>query len=907
MSSREYIGVVIERDDHRLVVRYNTPDLKDAEIPRETALLANEDLPDSPFWVHVDTFDDGHVVSSPQGGEGAWVSAVVSRAKVVGPPTNRRIELTSGATIDPESLGLTDDRRANLAARHGLFVLSRSGGIEAVIANCPGGLDGVLAEANRLDQEDRKKSERTRAREAQRVADEKRRREEADQQQLQEQRANGELFINPYTFVPFPTGEASEVCPRAEAVGHDKLAPDRLAGKVSVTWTCVSPMLIREDDVLPDGTARINGSGVKGSVRSLHETLAGGCLRVLTDDFRPVYRDVAKARGHEDRWKLVEVASTNDSGQPATLRIFDDVIWIDLRKYQAFLSATRPGRLPRTGDRFQIQPGRIQNDKSSKRRVRSEDAFSRAPGERGDPSTYVLMLTDTRARQTGKGGGQKSQRPNGPPPIWMPAGRDAANTQTVACTDAYREYRIAADGAHDVRKVQNGSPTQGDLVDVFEPGETGGTAIGQRQQVQRTLPVGTILWALVQPGTPTAISKFSRSVLWRHVEKSSLGERVRPPLHACTGRNPDAPTGGDADHPWLCPTCRIFGHAETTERKIEEGKGQNNSANENQTSYAAHVRFGPGSPIDVSKLKSIELAPLGAPRPGAGQMYLDSGVKRGKTMQAKKEHRPLREWGAWQGNDTRMMRGRKYYWPADADKQAFPRYKRPPLDKKRPPLGDGVVSRGRLVPTGTTFESTVWFENLNKAELGGLLAALQPSLLLEPYRPPGPDADESPREELVTRLAGGKPFGLGQVRATLKVEVHKASRYAAPPQTDTAEPAYPNQALIAECVAEFEASVPEVIRGSSETDGIWPDLAAVLDPGHVDPSIVWYPPGEKWPDGSADDGWSPSKQFDESFRFFKMTDGSSVEGHSLPYLPPPREPHQEMPIRIRPPKSGARR
>ena len=100
-------------------------------------------------------------------------------------------------------------------------------------------------------------------------------------------------FVNPYTMVPSaPPG-------RGAPPGHDSLGRDRLAGWIELTITARTPLLLghREDGgapallVAPDGSVVIPGSSLHGAVRSLHETLAGGCLRVLAATDVPVHRD----------------------------------------------------------------------------------------------------------------------------------------------------------------------------------------------------------------------------------------------------------------------------------------------------------------------------------------------------------------------------------------------------------------------------------------------------------------------------------------------------------------------------------------------------------------------------------------------------------------------------------------
>ena len=92
--------------------------------------------------------------------------------------------------------------------------------------------------------------------------------------------------IKPYDFVPFPQEDGRAICLRSEPPGHHRLESDAYSGVVNIRWTSLSPVVLPV--VLPDGervsdVVQFPGSTAKGAVRSLHETLVGGCLRVIDD------------------------------------------------------------------------------------------------------------------------------------------------------------------------------------------------------------------------------------------------------------------------------------------------------------------------------------------------------------------------------------------------------------------------------------------------------------------------------------------------------------------------------------------------------------------------------------------------------------------------------------------------
>src|ERR1700733_6147709 len=99
-------------------------------------------------------------------------------------------------------------------------------------------------------------------------------------------------FINPYTFVPLPAAIA-----RSAPSGHHCAGPVHVSGAMTVEWTLQTPLLLPQaHPAVRAGQVVVPGSSVKGALRSLHETLMGGCLRVVDEEFVPVYRQPAVAK-----------------------------------------------------------------------------------------------------------------------------------------------------------------------------------------------------------------------------------------------------------------------------------------------------------------------------------------------------------------------------------------------------------------------------------------------------------------------------------------------------------------------------------------------------------------------------------------------------------------------------------
>jgi hypothetical protein len=168
-----------------------------------------------------------------------------------------------------------------------------------------------------------------------------------------------------------------------------------------------------------------------------------------------------------------------------------------------------------------------------------------------------------------------------------------------------------------------------------------------------------------------------------------------------------------------------------------------------------------------------------------------------------------------------------------------------------------------LIPAGTTFRGRVAFDNLSMADLGSLLAALDPRKLADAQEG-GSDEDWS---GTVTSVGGGKPFGFGAVTIDVEeLEAQEASvRYlgSSGSQVDQVQ-----------AVRAFRGSVP---AGALVA---WPALCHALAFGFVPDELVWYPPGS---------GAKGSQDYDKSFEFFARTNGLSLsrEDHMLVTLPDP--------------------
>lgn len=661
-------------------------------------------------------------------------------------------------------------------------------------------------------------------------------------------------FVNPYTFV---SNVASPT--RHRPAGHAAMGEDRFSGTLEVTVTARTPLLIggfsaegAEVKGLPrrqDGTVMIPGSGLMGPVRSLHEALTGSCLRIVDTERVPVHRHPVNAeltRG----LVLAVVDEVDGEGRARSVRLCGD--WVKIPKVLLLGNGGNDADLPWTGDQMDFEPG--DHKAGDALRVSDEEhSTGFGPGELSESRTrrmgpvtedcWVLLMTDTNARSP--------QGKNGrPAPVQFAAGRTGPDATRCKISDlAWEDYLKAVEGADDLRTASlkeagfasGEEPRWGtappEYADVWWPprsdsgdapaasGRSGqGQKIGRRLRARSYLHVGQPVWVRVADGE---VSEIRLSLYWRYLGGKTVGERLGE-AQPCT------------DPENLCWSCRMFGSADTGGRE-ETGFAV-------QHSYRGHVRIddllatGPVAPI------TWELAPLASPKPGAGQFYLDNSAVAGSARIAKKDTEPAATWGSIADEQrTRPVRGRKFYWRTETD--ADPSTKKPERGRRRPHQSEAMSDKVSLIPAGTSFTGRVAFDNLDAAEYGSLLAALEPRLL--------GGAGESSWDRSVISVGGGKPFGFGSVAIDVgRVSLQTAAqRYLGEPG-----PELPGKA---EAVEAFLNTVTEAARVT------WSALRHALEFGFIDDAKVWYPPG----DGSRGD-----QDYDKSFEFFSHTTGLRLQG-----------------------------
>jgi hypothetical protein len=671
-------------------------------------------------------------------------------------------------------------------------------------------------------------------------------------------------FVNPYTFVSqVPVPE------RRRPAGHAAMGAGRFSGVLEVTLTARTPLLIggfsaedAEVQGLPrrhDGTVMIPGSGLMGAVRSVHEALTGSCLRVVDTEWVPVHRHPVNT-DETDGLVMAVVDEVDGDGRARSVRLCND--WVKLAKELLPGIGGPDGELPQAGDQLWFAPGAHAAGDSL--RVRGEGQPSGiAPGEisrtrrmaRISEDCWVLLLTDTNARTVRRRDGK-------PVPVRFAAGRVGPDARRCGIPDpAWDNYRKTVAGTDDLRTAMlikagfpsgiepKWDPSRVEYADVWWPprGDTeGGQAakatnapgrgesrpgqqeqrqmVGRRLRARSYLHAGQPVWVRV---SGSEVTEIRLSLYWRYQGNRTVGDRLGA-AKPCT------------DPEKLCWSCRMFGSADT------DGRQETDLAV--QHAYRGHVRVddllatGPVEAVDW------KLAPLASPKPGAGQFYLDNSAVPGSARIAQRDTKPASAWGSIADRQqARPVRGRKFYWRTETD--AGPDEKPPSRGRRRAHQSEAMSATVSLIPAGTVFRGRISFDNLDAAEYGSLLAALDPRILGQ--------ADESGWEKAVTSVGGGKPFGFGSVT----VDVRRVStETAAQRYLGQAQPEPPGET---EAVRAFAETVPGAARAT------WAALRHALEFGFIDDAKVWYPPG------TGDRG---SQDYDKSFEFFARTTGVRLSG-----------------------------
>ena len=353
-------------------------------------------------------------------------------------------------------------------------------------------------------------------------------------------------------------------------------------------------------------------------------------------------------------------------------------------------------------------------------------------------------------------------------------------------------------------------------IDVFR----GKTKLGQARGNKHALEPGSVIWVKVCDGEVTAI-KLSQ--FWRERSKHYLEQRIPKETHPCD------------ENLRLCPSCSVFGSADTLNDQADTDERRREG---DQRSYAAHVRFGSAVGIDLQG-DEVTLAPLGQPHLGAGLTYLEP-----TPSAPTPKSRDMRQ-SRWDSDGTqkRQLRGRKFYWHSNPERQLDHLQHTqgvgnvPGRHLKREHHGAEMCTKAQLVTRGT-FRQTITFDGLDRFGVASLLAALQPGRLLGDGK-------------FALHLGRGKPLGLGSVTAEITAAriTTVAARYGDKAETPL-ETFVIDPAEVKDRCGDLDA-VHEGARKVLRLDGLGENWWKVT-----------YPTTQPWRQFG-------SKEFDESFKFFK--------------------------------------
>lgn len=652
------------------------------------------------------------------------------------------------------------------------------------------------------------------------------------------------VFVNPYTFIGFP----SEVR-REKPIGH---APTReeakalYSGTLRVKWRLASPLAIPADGSWGLGEdnkcagqrsaeIRIPGASVKGAVRSVHEALFAGCLRIVDPEYTPVYRDLMST-ALTDGWRFAVVMTPdvnveNDDGATAKVMLCGDVGWVDGADVKKAFQDL--GRLPRTGDFVQPEDrpdgkGRktyrsVTNPQLADRGDNFIDEFKKAL----DKKLSVILVTDTAARDDKK------------PYYWAAAQPNEKNGLRVVSRQALRSFRQKLRGArHDSPAFENDSPA---FENVYWPppqgrGCSGGEPVAQRRSVDGWLRRGDVIWVKLDDRGCEVID-IKLSLGWRSPaggKRPKLRDRVPERAMPCH----------EADR--LCLSCTVFGSIDPNAKTRDDGR---------QDSYGGHVRFGDaiGNCNQQDWELDVELAPLGTPHPGAGMYYLTPITAQEMRGKLERPDLPTR-WDSVAGElKPRNLRGRKFYWHSDPEKQK--REKHLPSERFRRQQeahqNEENIPKVHLVKKAE-LQQTIAFDCLDAIGLASLLAALNPALLLGQRNGP-----------YGLHLGRGKPLGLGSVTTEVELKMTTtADRYADNPPELTELPdlrTVLEKGIPQRCGANSMQAIAEEARKVLSLTGLGEQAAEVS-----------YPTCGSWSEFG-------TPAFHESFKFFQQNSGQVRE------------------------------
>lgn len=608
-------------------------------------------------------------------------------APTLGEATAPHLEL---APTDDIPIGWLNSLACDKSVRLGLAQVDKA---TVLVWLSPGGMEAWRAD--RIEADAQRRARQMRRQEMRQAQDEQAAREE----RAEEIRSRPE-FINPYSFVPLPA-----TVHRGAPRGHTSMGTDGFSGWFDWVLTLRTPMLLpRDQQAVHNKMFEYPGSSLRGALRSLHETLAGGCMRVLDDEYVPVHREPMNAyKSACDRLGVVRALDPVTHAVTG-LEVASQVHWV---LFDAFPHAWK-GHLY-SGRTLHVDASCAKPNKD-RRRSEIVDPGAVSPG-----TDWVMHITDA--------------NPRGGHPYWVAVGK-LGGPHTRVPKDTWEGFVAASEGSSDL--VGEAAPPRTATTVPNGPGWPGQfvmhqrhkkkhprdpmpskVRIGHRRKSDGWLGVGDTVWL-------TGTGELKMAAIWRKHGEHPVRDRVAAALLPCS------------DPSDLCPTCSVFGSVR-----------QDRSDDHDQAGYRTHICVGWAHTVNPEVIDdeqaisttTVGLPPLRSPKPSFGGFYLEAPEARFRSSSTREDHVPRSHWGGPPDtNGPRRIRGRKYYWHGQVANG-----RQQPL-----PVQDAET---QTVPAGTVLRARTTFDNLDVEQLGWLLAAADPGCLFD--------------AECVIHLGGGKPLGYG--------------------------------------------------------------------------------------------------------------------------------------------------
>jgi CRISPR-associated protein (TIGR03986 family) len=608
-------------------------------------------------------------------------------------------------------------------------------------------------------------------------------------------------FHNPYNFIPaLPRGDGGLLMPPGlrdgEPVGHHRWHEDHYSGRISVTITVRTPLLLMKEVDPPPKVTAVDGhrhldvatyrdddaveridlapTQIKGMLRSGYEAVTNSRFGIFEQDQRLGYRTEV-GRGPE---RLPALILAKGATRRLLVIVGDGELPVSA-KLPCWTAKGEPTRTNPEGYDFLRKPGPVLAVVSSRKQTLIvEDLF--------DPDASPGSISLNRGERLvrgfphliGRGIATKRNEHLFITDVWQgnawaPVTRTQIPSPKAAeLIDGYRELVAEQRGIHrhdkrsEILDRDSNAPPWTYLGD--DPGRTAWSRhlYDLAEVAERGWEVPA--WVRGDLSVPEDDSDEARVITcWAEIRTRPVTAdavlRLTPvttsrALHASAPRELLDPSLLPAERlEQLSPADRVFGWVSQRGSATEEADDEEPGG---ATSYRGHVRIvGVASPTRKQGIHNfgaagLTIAPLSAPKPSQGLFYV--GDLAGGTVKPLGNVRDKADF--FPGADElghRTLRGRKVFphhqiWTRyDNEKlRQLLRYRAP--DGQEEKNTQNATLHGWVKP-GATFQAVIQVDNLHRMELGALLWLLDPERL---------GRDGTPG---MMRLGMGKPLGFGSV------------------------------------------------------------------------------------------------------------------------------------------------